>query len=296
MCQRNCCHAGQHVNSPLARLHFQIHDWPDDHLMEPPSNEDTHLHSPVPDAQTDNTLPLHCDDQHFSSPSTPPPTYGEAGKKTKSLAAITRENNVCFWLHHCYFAQLSQYALRNISDNQLEREHQILSSFLLTAITLNEATVNLNKDFDKGKGRTKRSFKTLFSFSNSCQCSPARSLPCPDTTQCATRSLCGSGPSTHTELDRTAILRGGQTPPISIGCTNVQQRSAHPQWRCLLHNSSTHLWRCRLESRVASFSLAQNQVEVSNWRRKCLYREEQLGTWLYTFVHHIQVHQSDFVC
>ncbi|XP_075889807.1 lipopolysaccharide-induced tumor necrosis factor-alpha factor homolog isoform X1 [Nelusetta ayraudi] len=61
-----------------ATLKSTIHDWPDDHLMEPPSNEDTHLHSPVPDAQTDNTLPPHCDDQHFSSPSTPPPTYGEA--------------------------------------------------------------------------------------------------------------------------------------------------------------------------------------------------------------------------
>lgn len=67
---------------------FQQLDWPDDHLMEPLSNEDTHLQSPVPEAPTHITLPLHCDDQHFSSPATPPPTYGEAGEKTKSIAAL----------------------------------------------------------------------------------------------------------------------------------------------------------------------------------------------------------------
>ncbi|XP_075889817.1 lipopolysaccharide-induced tumor necrosis factor-alpha factor homolog isoform X2 [Nelusetta ayraudi] len=71
-----------------ATLKSTIHDWPDDHLMEPPSNEDTHLHSPVPDAQTDNTLPPHCDDQHFSSPSTPPPTYGEAVGERTSVSSV----------------------------------------------------------------------------------------------------------------------------------------------------------------------------------------------------------------
>lgn len=34
--------------------------------------------------------------------------------------------------------------------------------------------------------------KRVCSFPNSCRCSPARSLPCPDTTQCAARSLSGS--------------------------------------------------------------------------------------------------------
>lgn len=256
MCKSNCCYAGQHVNWPLDRLYFQLLDWPDDHLMEPLSNEDADLHTPVPEAQTHNTFPLHCDDQHFSSPSTPPPTYGEAGRKTKSLAA-TRQYKIMILFT---FPRLCTTT------------HRTISGYLrYPSVSLTEITSQF-----------------FFPFSNSCQYSPARSLPCPDTTQCATRNLCCSASFTHAELERTATLRGGQTPPVSIWSTNIQRRSAHLQWCCLLYNSSTHLRRCRLESTVSIFALAPNQVKVSSWHRTCSCREEQLLMCLYKMLfHHI---------
>lgn len=105
--------------------------------------------------------------------------------------------------------------------------------------------------------------RKTFSFSYSCQCSPARSLPCPDTPQCAIPRLCGSASfSSHTELGRTPVLWGLQTPG---DCTTIQW-SVYPQWRSLLYNSSTHLRKCRLQSSVLTLSFTPNQVKVSSWR------------------------------
>lgn len=59
--------------------------------MESLSNEEAHLRPPASDTQALNDLPLPDDDENdnsnddsFPFPSTPPPTYGEAGKKKKT--------------------------------------------------------------------------------------------------------------------------------------------------------------------------------------------------------------------
>lgn len=87
--------------------------------------------------------------------------------------------------------------------------------------------------------------KSLTNFS--CQCSPARSLPGPDTPQRATRSLCGGASPSHARSD----------------CADTQWRNA----RCLRHDSSTLLRRCRLESSLLTLSWAPNQVKGSSWHR-----------------------------
>lgn len=46
--------------------------------MEPPSYEEARLHPPAPGAQTFNVVPPPSYDASLRSPSTPPPTYGEA--------------------------------------------------------------------------------------------------------------------------------------------------------------------------------------------------------------------------
>lgn len=72
--------------------------------MEPLSNEEARLRPPALDTQALNDLPLPDDDSgndningnndSFPFPSTPPPTYGEAGKIKKTPQLI-----IPIWLH-----------------------------------------------------------------------------------------------------------------------------------------------------------------------------------------------------
>lgn len=89
----------------VARIHCQLPDWLDDHLMEPLSNEEARLRPPASDTQALNDLPPPDDDNDnnndnddsFPFPSTPPPTYGEAGKKKKTPTG----HNFNMAAHHC---------------------------------------------------------------------------------------------------------------------------------------------------------------------------------------------------
>lgn len=52
----------------------------DDLLMEPPSYEEANLHAPAVGTRAFDTLPPPPYDASIPVPTTPPPTYGEAGK------------------------------------------------------------------------------------------------------------------------------------------------------------------------------------------------------------------------
>lgn len=98
--------------------------------MEPPSYEEARHHPPALSPQGFNILPPPSYDASLSSPSTPPPTYGEAGKINAhwfifsdffhSQSGSTENTSILIFSHLKVWTQLKMLAVRLSGANFMQ--------------------------------------------------------------------------------------------------------------------------------------------------------------------------------